>query len=150
MHDVSLKPQARSPSPLIRYASSESFRCPCWLYLSLCSHSVPISTLGLARGSFGDRFSASIIMAAKAPMFGGGGGIVFRPEFNRLVCAYGGDAGTKSGGAPGPCGPGCSCPFCDPQKSLYDGWCDGAPHRPRDLGNMLRWWLDYGTNYNEV
>lgn len=99
---------------------------------------------------FGDRFSASIILAAKAPLFGGGGGIVFRPEFNRINCAYGGDGGTKTGGENG-CGPGCKCPFCDHEtKGKYNSWCDGAPHSPEHLDDMLRGWVIGGANYNEV
>ena len=98
--------------------------------------------------TFGDRFSASIITGAKSPYFGGGGGIIFRPAFNRLLCAYGGDGGTKSGvGKDGVDGHGCGGGFCTRPD---DGWCDGAPHRPRDLQNMLRWWGQHATTYNEV
>ena len=102
--------------------------------------------------SFGDRFSASIILADKAPLFGGGGGIIFRPEFNRLLCAYGADGGTRSGQKEydDGCDPGCSCPFCDEKRGEYDGWCDGAPHHPTNLDSMLRWWLVSGSGYNEV
>ena len=95
--------------------------------------------------AFGDRFSASIVSRRKSPIFGGGGGVIFRPEFNRLLCAYGGDGGTKAGGSNG-----CGHAFCDPAVGAHDGWCNGAPHRPQDLKNMLQWWVKHGSSYNEV
>ena len=109
------------------------------------NHQGSMATDGHGCIAFGDRFSASIITASKHPIFGGGGGIIFRPAFNRLLCAYGGDAGTKSGDDNG-----CGGPFCSPLVGANDGWCDGAPHRPEHLDQMMRWWVRHGTNYNEV
>ena len=93
---------------------------------------------------FGDRFSASMVVKDKAVLFGGGGGIIFRPGFNKIRCSYGGDGGTRNGDG---CADGS---FCPSSRSALDGWCDGAPHRPRDLQNMLRWWGQHATTYNEV
>ena len=92
---------------------------------------------------FGDRFSASIIFQGRTALFGGSGGIIFRPRFNRIRCSYAGDGGSRSGD-------GCGDNFCPSDRGAVDGWCDGAPHRPRDLENMLRWWGQHGTSYNEV
>ena len=93
---------------------------------------------------FGDRLSGSIFGASKPLFFGGAGGVLLRPAFNALLCAYGSDAGTKAGEDTGGCAP----PFCDP--AIGNGWCDGAPHRPEDLDHMLRWWYYHGSTYNEV
>lgn len=93
--------------------------------------------------AFGDRWSASIIGKPRSPLFGGGGGVILRPGFNSLLCAYGADAGTRAGAG------GCGMRFCD-VRSARDGWCDGAPHHPEDLKHMLQWWYRDGKSYNEV
>ena len=47
-------------------------------------------------------------------------------------------------------GDGCGDSFCPSERGAVDGWCDGAPHRPSDLKNMLRWWHEHGSTYNEI
>lgn len=98
---------------------------------------------------FGNRFAASIISRQKHPICEGvnwctNGGLVFRPEFNRLLCAYPTDMATIRFRE------GCPRPFCDRAVGAKNGFCNGLPHDPRDLDNMLRWWTKYGQSYNEV
>ena len=72
------------------------------------------------------------------------GGIVFRPEFNRLLCAYATDSATTR------FRDGCPRPFCDPAVGATNGFCFGMPWSPRDLDVMLQWWQKYEQGYNEV
>ena len=97
--------------------------------------------------NFGDRLSASMIFKGHAALFGGGGGVIFRPEYTKILCSYGGDGGSRHGGT----NHGCGAPefMCKSERGLTDGWCDGAPHKPEDLANMLSWWLASNRGYNE-
>lgn len=98
----------------------------------------------------GNRFAASIVSASKSPTCSGrewcdaSGGVVFRPEFNRLLCSYGADMATVR------FMDGCPRPFCPRSMGMINGICWNQPHAPKDLDNMLRWWYNYGTDYNEV
>ena len=100
--------------------------------------------------NFGDRFSSSIIMKEKSILFGGAGGMIFKPEYTRILCSYPGDGGTRHGGDDG-CGidPNDMGTYCDPRDGERNGWCNGLPHRPEDLDVMLRGWIVNG-DYNEV
>ena len=55
-------------------------------------------------GFISDRMSASVIFKGKTAAFSGGGGIILNPEASRLLCAYGGDGGTRGGAAGGGAG----------------------------------------------
>lgn len=92
----------------------------------------------------GNRFSASLIWRAHHPVFGGGGGFIFRPPFIRIACSYGADAGTRGGDSDG-----CGHDWCDPPAGS-DGWCSGRPYRPERLVDMLRGWTSNGRTYNEL
>ena len=115
----------------------------------------------LACGFISDRMSSSLVYKGKTAAFSGGFGIILMPEATRLLCAYGGDGGTrgKTCSPPGMtshCIPGCvtsggAGEWCEPSKtnSPRDFWCDGRPWRPRDLGNFIS--RDKGSNsYNEM
>ena len=109
-------------------------------------------------GFLSDRMSASLIWRDKGPMaFGGGGGVVLNPNATRVLCAYGGDGGTrgktcKPPGLTSSCVPGCAMSagdsWCDAQKA-GSSWCDGHPWRSEDLSTFVEY--DGGmTTYNEA
>jgi len=104
---------------------------------------------------FGNRFSASIIFrgmltagggaAAQIPLFGSAGGIIFSPPATKIICAYTADGGSRGKRD------GCGDDFCDSARSAHDPWCDGRPHLPRDLSNVLRGYVEQKrTSYNEI
>ena len=110
-------------------------------------------------GFISDRMSASVIFKGKTAAFSGGGGIILNPEASRLLCAYGGDGGTRGKlchppGVSGSCIPGCasgSPQWCNPDDAVYDNgaWCGGRPWRPTDFGKFIE--LDkLSSTYNEV
>lgn len=104
---------------------------------------------------FGGRFSASIVNAAlvkpskigpdKIALYAKESGVVYNPQATLLNCVYGGDGGTRRYPNDG-CGP--EKLFCDPGRSARDGWCDGKPHTPDRLADILRYQL--AAAYNEV
>ena len=107
--------------------------------------------------TFGDRLSSSLVNQAQSFLFGAGGGVIFRPQYTKILCSYAGDGGSRHGGNDGNCGErgcdrGCGNPanMCTRERGQVDGWCDGAAHRPEDLDNMMRWWQINGKGYNEV
>ena len=53
------------------------------------------SASNLACGFFSDRISASVVYKGKTSAYSGGGGLVVRPQYARLLCGYGGDGGTR-------------------------------------------------------
>ena len=97
----------------------------------------------------GNRFSASLIWRNHHPLFGGGGGLIFRPEYARVKCAYGADAGTRGGTDDGCGGRDGHEPWCQTPEAS-DGWCSGRPYRPTDLEKMLLGWAENGHTYNEI
>lgn len=100
-------------------------------------------------GFLSDRMSASITYRGKTNSFGGGTGFVLSPYATRVLCAYGGDGGTRGKlcsppGLSDSCVPGCApknAPdtWCDPSvhSNANDGWCDGRPWRSSDLGKFM-------------
>lgn len=118
------------------------------------------SATNMMCGFLSDRISASVVYKGKTSAYSGGGGVIVRPQFARVLCGYGGDGGTrgktcKPPGVSSSCMPGCvtgkSDTWCDPavKDSPQDGWCDGHPWRPSDMGKLLA--RDrYSANYNEV
>ena len=109
-------------------------------------------------GFLSDRMSASIIWKVKGPAtFGGGGGVILSPNATRVLCAYGGDGGTRGKTCTPPgltdtCTPGCASSlydtWCD-GRSAQSAWCDGHPWAPSALGRFLE--LDGGSSiYNEA
>ena len=121
------------------------------------------SASSLACGFFSDRISASVVYKGKTSAYSGGGGVVVRPQYARLLCGYGGDGGTRGKTCTPPgvspsCTPGCVTgsdqgwgTWCDPASTANprDGWCDGHPWRPSDMGELLS--RDrFSPNYNEV
>jgi len=96
---------------------------------------------------FGNRLSSSLIWTGHSQTYGGyrKGGVIFTPspEFTRVLCIYGSDGGTRHGGE----FDGCGNTFCD---SDADGWCDGKPHRPDKLGQVLEWFATAHRDFNEV
>ena len=99
----------------------------------------------------GNRFSASLIWRYRSPLFSGGKGLIFRPEYARVKCSYGADGGTRGGESDG-CGARDGHEnWCSTPDSRRDaGWCSGRPFRPEHLENMLRGWSESVTTYNEV
>ena len=94
----------------------------------------------------GNRFSSSLIWKGHSPVFGGGGGIIFRPEHVRVICGYGGDGGSRHGEDDG-----CGTNWCPPSEvDDPHGWCDGRPYRPTNLVDMLQAWSARSTTYNEL
>ena len=96
---------------------------------------------------FGDRLSSSIIFKGRTSLFGANGGIVFRPEYTRILCSYAADGGTRHGDILSD--KGCPQPMCDAQDSEADGWCSGQAIPPEDLDHMLSWYSANGNGYNE-
>lgn len=105
--------------------------------------------------TFGNRFSASIIWrgmltqgggaATSIPLFGSAGGVIYRPAATTIICAYTADGGSR--GKPDGCGDN----FCDSARSARDAWCDGKPHHPGDLPNVIRGYVQQRrTSYNEI
>ena len=70
----------------------------------------------------------------------GAAGVVYSPRIT-LNCVYGGDGGTRKLPEDG-----CGTEFCD--RSATDAWCNGLPHRPSHVGDMLTHLT--GSGYNEV
>ena len=110
-------------------------------------------------GFISDRMSASVIFKGKTAAFSGGGGVILNPEATRLLCAYGGDGGTRGKlchppGVSGSCIPGCTSgprQWCNPEEVWNNkgAWCDGRPWRPTDFGKFFE--LDkLSSTYNEV
>lgn len=110
-------------------------------------------------GFISDRMSASVIFKGKTAAFSGGGGVILNPEATRLLCAYGGDGGTRGKlchppGVSGSCIPGCTSgprQWCNPEEVWNNkgAWCDGRPWRPKDFGTFFE--LDkLSSTYNEV
>ena len=96
---------------------------------------------------YGKRFSASIVNAQlsrrskRIQLFSRiDAGVVYSPRI-RLNCVYGGDGGTRKFPDDG-----CGTEFCTQSKT--DGWCDGKPHKTKDVGAMLA--RLPGSGYNEV
>lgn len=96
---------------------------------------------------FGDRLSSSMIFKGRSSLFGANGGIVFRPEYTRILCSFAADGGTRHGGILGD--KGCPLPMCDAQDSEADGWCSGHAIPPENLDHMLSWYSTNGNGYNE-
>jgi len=92
----------------------------------------------------GNRFSSSMVWQGHAPLFGGGGGIIFRPDFTRVLCGYGADAGSRGSND------GCKGHVWCPNPETSGAWCDGLPFQPKDLGYLLESWSSHGTTYNEI
>ena len=101
-----------------------------------------------------DRLACSVAFAgmpkvgteSRIPLFSDKlGGMILSPNpaFNRIFCAFPGDAGSRARvcNPPGPsdsCTPGCTDkwhPWCD--ASRPDVWCDGNPWSPNMLSLML-------------
>ena len=114
-------------------------------------------------GFLSDRMSTSLIFRGKGTTsFGGGGGVILNPLATRILCAYGGDGGTRGKlchppGLSETCIPGCISPdsdphsagWCKPSEALGSSWCDGHPWKPSDLGQFLK--LDQASQgYNEI
>lgn len=87
---------------------------------------------------FGNRLSTSMIWSGHSGVYGGyrPGGIVLSPypEWTRVLCIYGSDGGTRHGGD----FDGCGTEFCN-KDDARDGWCDGLPHKPDKLAQVLQW-----------
>jgi len=101
-------------------------------------------------GLFGNRLSASIVFADIAtgighvPLFSEEAGVVYSPMFASIACIYGGDGGSRS--KPD----GCGSDWCsDARSRTGDYWCDGRPHTPGQLADVLKDRRHQGT-YNEV
>ena len=96
----------------------------------------------------GDRFSSSIVWKGRHRLFGAGGGIIFHPDYTRILCSFGADGGTRSGSDK--CDGSAWCDVKSPSSG--DGWCSGRAFRPEDLEHMLRGWdaKGEGSSYNEV
>lgn len=120
------------------------------------------------------------ISPKEVPLFSWEGGIVLRGSANRVLCAYGEDAGTDYGASGGKddgscypggtkeCVPGCGRPpqWCGANEMVGFcrcgfGWCEGRPRpwRPEDLGPLLEAHAQHGSvfegagkfkGYNEV
>ena len=99
-------------------------------------------------GFLSDRMSASLVYEGKTVSFSSDGGVVLNPEYTRLLCAYGGDGGTRGKACSPPgvsdtCLPGCKSnewdpDYCDAQTaSLSDYWCGGRPWRKDDVAKFL-------------
>ena len=120
------------------------------------------------------------IAPKEVPLFSWEGGIVLRGSANRVLCAYGEDAGTDYGASGGKddgscypggakeCVPGCGKPpqWCEANEMVGFcrcgfGWCEGRPRpwRPEDLGALLEAHAQHGSvfegagkfkGYNEI
>jgi len=116
----------------------------------------PKSSMGC--GFLSDRMSISVIYKGKTATFSGGGGVILSPDATRVLCAYGGDGGTRGKlchppGLTAQCVPGCMMgqgsyeAWCEPGPNDY--WCDGHPWRPEELGTFLQ--RDrISQQYNEI
>ena len=115
-----------------------------------------------ADGFLEDRMSGSVLFAGmhrdagaamqrgigNIKLFADVGGFILRPQFTTIFCAFGGDGGTRGKvchppGLSPTCVPGCQTrlrdQWCDPYSDVArDGWCNGYPWRPEDLGTMLQ------------
>jgi hypothetical protein len=100
-------------------------------------------------GFISDRMSTSLVYKGRARFFSGSVLLALAPESTRLLCAYGGDGGTRGKTCEPPgltkhCIPGCASngedyEFCNPGRTTNAGdfWCDGRPWKPQDLGKFL-------------
>lgn len=88
-------------------------------------------------------------------LFGANGGVIFRPEYTRVLCSYAGDGGTRHGVSEGVTSDkGCPLPMCHTQVAeawdVQGGWCSGQAIDPSNLKDMLSWYAANGKGYNEV
>lgn len=104
-----------------------------------------------------DRMSVSLVFMEKGTNAFGGGGVVLNPDYNSVLCFYGGDGGTRGKlchppGLSATCVPGCheraTDKWCDASRAS-GSWCDGLPWHPDDLSRGVE--LDsVRDSYNEV
>ena len=119
---------------------------------------------------YGDRWAASIVYEGNVALYSGtgrgGGGLIFRPQLNSVLCSYATDGGsmqvtcgdTDSDPALDDarnCIPGChggsaAKPWCDRSESNLGLKAGSCAFRPADLDDMM--WTHKSTHrgYNEV
>jgi hypothetical protein len=112
--------------------------------------------------------SASLLFSSmpKQPLSGGiplfsqfVGGVVLSGDAGiKLLCAYGGDGGSRSKVCRTTgfgCVPGCSesgkTGWCDPHAQIAStGWCNGAAWHPQDVGTLVAAYSNVGVGINEL
>jgi len=112
---------------------------------------LPCPHYDAACGFISDRWSSFVVGANLRRTIRGiglfaydNGGMILRPEFNDILCGYGGDGGSRGRvcrppGVRDDCVPGCTTfhtldRWCEPSDGdAGDGWCSGRAWRPEHL-----------------
>ena len=102
------------------------------------------------RGNFAN--GMSLQRDDQMPVYSTDPGVIFNTDVRHgglgtdaINCAYAADGGSR--GFDNGCGD--YARFCPHDRGIKDGWCDGAPHAPADLTNMLTETVQR-RGYNEI
>lgn len=110
-----------------------------------CPHGNARPGAGSECATYGNRLSCSIISSRLGTsVFTDGAGVVYNPNSASVLCAYGGDGGTRKYPEDG-----CGTQWCPKERYQVQGinypgefawqtaWCDGLPHHPGRLWAVL-------------